>query len=249
MAPDTATPVPTGPSAVPEVPLLSDSAVIGGVPVVMVKLASLISVVAAFAASLTRMRPWVVAELGTVHASEPSLAVEAVICVHVEPALSEYSSFTLAIVPVEDHVIVVALPPVNDWPPLGAVNVTLLDALTVIVKLALLMSLVAETDASLTRTRPCVVAEEGTVHASEPSLVVEAVITVQLVPPFTEYSNLTLAIVPVEDHVIVVALPPVSDSPPLGAVTVTEFEGVVVLSGDSHNPRPYVAARILPALT
>ena len=167
--------------------------------------------------------------------------------VQVDPPFSEYSSMTLAIVPVLVHVIFVDVPPVRFSPPFGAVTVTLFDGATVMVKLALLMSLVAAFNASETLTRPCVVAEVGTVHASDPSFGVDAMMVVQVEPAFNEYSSFTLAMVPVLFHVMAVEVPPVKFSPPLGEVTVTLLDGVDTFKGDSHKPRPYVAARILPA--
>ena len=137
-------------------PAIHDSPPLGATTVMpgggaMVKTALLTSFVAAFDASLMRTRACEVGVLGTVHEKLPAdAAVLALTVVQPLPLLEEYSILTFVIV-VNVHVMFWVVNAVHDSPPLGEVTVTLGgDAM---VKTALLVSMRAELDASLIRTR------------------------------------------------------------------------------------------------
>lgn len=117
-----------------------------------------------------------------------------------------------------------AVPQVTEVGAAGGTKVKV-GLLAVMVKLALVISKKILSAAS-TLIRAVVVATEGIVNASEPSLGVLAEITVGYVlPPSVDKEIFTLAqligavLVPATFHVIVCMEPPAQDSPPLGAVT------------------------------
>jgi hypothetical protein len=99
---------------------------------------------------------------------------------------------------------------------LGEVTVIIWGAM---VKLALLTSEGVPVLASETLTREVVEGVLGITQDSDPSLGVLAAMVIQLEPALVEYSNLTLAIVPVEVQVMLWLLPTHQFSPPLGEVT------------------------------
>ena len=141
-------------------PFGDDTVTLGGWAIV--KIASLISFTLAFEASLTRTRACVVGVFGIDHAYDPADAeVEDTIVIHEPPLFVEYSSLTDDKL-VNVHVMFCVDVAIQFSPPLGAVSVTLGGC--VIVNTALLISLIAEFDASLILTSTCVEGVLGTVH-------------------------------------------------------------------------------------
>src|SRR5947209_6324551 len=154
--------------------------------------------------------------LPTVQVYAPVLGVEAAITVVVAKLSFEYSSLTLAIVPVAVQVIVRLEPTVHFSPPLGAVTVKAPR----ILKSASEPSETVESFTSVTRTRTVAEMLFGTVQANVPVFGVEAATRIGVAKLSFEYSSLTLGIVPVVVQVIVRLSPTVQTSPPLGAESV-----------------------------
>jgi hypothetical protein len=78
---------------------------------------------------------------------------------------------------------------------------------------------------SLIRTRQLVESTLGIVHEYESSSGVLAIMVVQLVPLFVEYSMRTFPLVPDDVHVIFEVEPAIKLSPPFGEVTVITGTG------------------------
>jgi len=159
----------------------------------MVNTALLTSFVAAFAASLIRTNACEVGVFATVQEKVPgAAAVLALIIIQLEPLFVEYSILTLVIL-VKVQVIFWLDDAIHVSPPLGVRTVTL--GVGLIVNTALLRSFTLAFEASLMRTRACVVGVFATVQEKVPAdAAVLAVIVFQLEPLFVEYSILTLVI-------------------------------------------------------
>src|SRR2546425_9454667 len=113
-------------------------------------------------ASATRTLTVAEMSLGTVQVYEPVLDVDAAITIAVEKLSFEYSSLTLAIVPVAVQVIVRLDATVHCSPPLGAVTVRAPR----ILKSASEPSETVESFTSVTRTRTVAEMLFGTVQAN-----------------------------------------------------------------------------------
>src|SRR2546426_1623086 len=181
----------------------------------ILRVASETSFTVASPASATRTLTVAEMSLATVQVYAPVLGVEAAITVVVAKLSFEYSSLTLAIVPVAVQVIVRLEPTVHFSPPLGAVTVKAPR----ILKSASEPSETVESFTSVTRTRTVAEMLFGTVQANVPVFGVEAATRIGVAKLSFEYSSLTLGIVPVVVQVIVRLSPTVQTSPPFGAVT------------------------------
>jgi hypothetical protein len=166
----------------------------------MVKLALLTSEGVPVLASETLTREVVEGVLGITQDSDPSLGVLAIIVIQLEPALVEYSNFTLVMLPVEVQVMLWLLPTHQLSPPLG--EVTFIVGTALMVKLASLISEGVPVAASETLTLAWVVGALGIVHGSVPSLAVLATMVFQVEPALVEYSIFTLPLKLVEVQVM-----------------------------------------------
>src|SRR2546428_9692956 len=158
----------------------------------ILKFASETSLVVESAASATRTLTVAEMSLGTAQVYDPVLGVEAAIVIAVAKLSFEYSSLTLAIVPVAVQVIVRLDATVHCSPPLGAVTVRAPR----ILKSASEPSETVESFTSVTRTRTVAEMLFGTVQANDPVFGVEAAITIGDVQLSFEDSTLTLGSVP-----------------------------------------------------
>ena len=131
----------------------------------IVKSVLLISFVVPFEASETRTRPDAVGAFGTVHAKLPLLGILEMMVEYVTPELIEYSSTTLAIVPVEVQPIFWTDPAAQFSPPFGDVRVSVGAGSATMVKRVLLTSFVEFCEASEIRTRADAVGVLGTTQA------------------------------------------------------------------------------------
>jgi hypothetical protein len=123
------------------------------------------------------------------------------------------------------HWIVRCVPISHDSPPFGLTTVTEGGGSATMEKYALLTSLTELFEASLTRTKACVVGALGTTHEYGVALAgMLASIVVHVEPPLVEYSSLTLEMF---DHVqeIDCVVPTIQLSPPFGLMTVTVAGG------------------------
>src|SRR5437899_10991879 len=151
--------------------------------------------------------------LGTVQVCEPVLDVDAAITIAVAKLSFEYSSLTLAIVPVAVQVIVRLDATVHCSPPLGAVTVRAPR----ILKSASEPSKTVESFTSVTRTRTVAEMSFGTVQANDPVFGVEAAIKIGVVKLPFEYYCLTSVMVPLVVLQTILRSPTAQPSSPSGA--------------------------------
>src|SRR2546422_4006710 len=128
----------------------------------------------------------------------------------------EYSSFTLATVPVAVQVIGCVLATFHFSPPLGLSSVIE----DVILKVASERSFASGSVTSETRTFTVAEIASGIVQLYVPVFGVDATITVEVAKSSFEYSSFTFATLPVLVQVIGLTLPTAHCSPPFGLVTV-----------------------------
>src|SRR2546428_12841706 len=140
----------------------------------ILKFASETSLVVESAASATRTLTVAEMSLGTAQVYDPVLGVEAAIVIAVAKLSFEYSSLTLAIVPVAVQVIVRLDATVHCSPPLGAVTVKAAR----ILKAASDASETVESLASVIRTLTVVEMSSGTVQANVPAVGGEAAVMI-----------------------------------------------------------------------
>ena len=194
------------------------------------------SVTLALAVSVIRTRQFVDEEtFGTVHEYElADAAVLAIICVHDEPPLVEYSilifvTFELVQVMVRDE------PVVHVSPPLGDMTATVPG--WTMVKTAFEWSVTVALAVSVIFTRLFVDDTFGTVQEYElADAGVLAIIVVQLVPLSVVYSNLTL-VTPEDVQVMARDEEAVQDSEPLGEARVKEPDKTNFATFESVPPR------------
>src|SRR2546422_616813 len=139
----------------------------------ILRVASETSFTVASPASATRTLTVAEMSLATVQVYAPVLGVEAAITVVVAKLSFEYSSLTLAIVPVAVQVIVRLEPTVHFSPPLGAVTARAPRILKFVFEVRKASALLT----SLTRTRTVAEMVSGTVQPNVPVFGVEATIT------------------------------------------------------------------------
>ena len=184
----------------------------------MVKGASLWSVTAELASSVifTRQLPDDVS--GTVQAYDPAeAAVLAMISAQLVPLSVEYSILIL-VTSLLVQVIFWGEPDSQSSPPLGAVTVTMGFN---IVNTASLWSVTVPSLVSVIFTRQFVDDTAGIVQEYDPAdAAVLAMISVQFVPPFVEYSSLTLVTLELVQVMFCWVLAS-QDSEPLGEVRVS----------------------------
>src|SRR5436190_16601909 len=178
----------------------------------ILKVASELSEAAGSETSVTRIFTVVEIASGMVQVYEPVFGAEALITVAVAKLSFEYSSFTLATVPVAVQVIGWVLATFHFSPPLGLRRVIK----DVILKVASDRSFASGSVTSATRTFTVAEIASGTVQVYVPVFGVDATITVEVAKSSFEYSSFTFAMVPVLVHVIDLTLPTAHASPPFG---------------------------------
>src|SRR5213078_1954836 len=177
--------------------------------------------------SVTRTFTVVEIASGMVQVYEPVFGAEALITVAVAKLSFEYSSFTLATVPVAVQVIGWVLATFHFSPPLGLRRVIK----DVILKVASDRSFASGSVTSATRTFTVAEIASGTVQVYVPVFGVDATITVEVAKSSFEYSSFTFAMVPVLVHVIDLTLPTAHASPPFG---LDRARAAVILKGLSE---------------
>src|SRR3989454_132553 len=182
----------------------------------ILKFASELSEAAGSETSVTRTFTVVEIASGMVQVYEPVFGAEALITAAVAKLSLEYSSFTLATVPVAVQVIGWVLATFHFSPPLGLSSVIK----DVILKVASERSFASGSVTSETRTFTVAEIASGIVQVYVPVFGVDATITVEVAKSSFEYSSFTFAMVPVLVQVIGLTLPTAHCSPPLGLVTV-----------------------------